>query len=115
MQHAADIERMKIEAQERTTAYDGQVKLQIAGLQQQAQKESQEFGARVEIDKMNMSAQHATEAKKPDEGTSKALQSVLKEMAAIKAHQTAPRKKVRDASGKLVGVEINGQTVPITE
>lgn len=115
LQHSSEIERMKNDTQKEIAAYDGQVKLQIAGLQQQAQRESQEFGARVEVDKMNMQAQHTTEAKKPDEGTSKALQTVLQEMASIKAHQTAPRKKVRDAAGKLVGVEINGQIVPITE
>lgn len=34
-------------------------------------------------------------------------------MAAIHAHMMAPRKKIRGPDGRLVGVEINGTTVPI--
>ena len=115
LSHNAEIELMKQDAQKEIAAYEGQVKLQIAGLQQQAQRESQEFGARVEVDKMNMQSQHNERAKLPDDGTIKAMESIMNEMAAIKAHQTAPRKKVRNALGKLVGVEINGQIVPITD
>ena len=55
---------------------------------------------------------HAIEAN----ATQKAQQEigpVLEQMAQIRAHQTAPRKKVRGPDGRLVGVEINGQVVPI--
>jgi hypothetical protein len=92
---------------------DAQVKLQIAGLQAQQQRESQEMSTNAEFQKLDRQAQHTEQAKKPDDSVSKGLASLQKELADIKAHNTAPRKKLRDASGKLIGVEINGTVVPI--
>jgi len=123
-EQAARIEQAKIDAALReadiraeTDRYkadlDAQVKLQIAGLQAQQQRESQEMSTNAEFQKLDRQAQHTEQAKKPDDSVSKGLASLQKELADIKAHNTAPRKKIRDASGKLTGVEINGTVVPI--
>lgn len=123
-EQAARIEQAKIDAALReadiraeTDRYkadlDAQVKLQIAGLQAQQQRESQEMSTNAEFQKLDRQAQHTEQAKKPDDSVSKGLASLQKELADIKAHNTAPRKKLRDASGKLIGVEINGTIVPI--
>ena len=95
---------------------DAQVKLQIAGMNQQTSLETASLSARTSletVDKSNAAQAEAKKPVKPDDTVTKGLSALAKEMAEIKAYQSAPRKKVRGPDGKLIGVEINGAVIPI--
>lgn len=129
------VENMKAENDRYKADLDAQVKLQIAGMNQQTTLETAALSAQTAEKQGMLSAETtketarmssdttlkaAAESKapaKPDKSLNDGLSALAKELAALKAenkaYQTAPRKKVRDAAGKLIGVEINGAVVPI--
>ena len=90
---------MQISFDKWKTEQDNAVKVTIAQMSQQTT-----------MDTTTMGIEAQSNAK-----VSEQLGPVMEQMAAVHAHMTAPRKKVRDESGKLIGVDINGTVVPITE
>jgi hypothetical protein len=97
-----------------------QWKLQFeADMKMKLEDKNQEGAERLELIKQG---QPAIVAQEVAEQLQQCLGPVMEQVAglgqgmqAMQAHMTAPRKKIRDASGRLVGVEINGTTVPIGE
>lgn len=101
-------EQWKIEMQQQfdkwKTEQDNAVKLTIAQIGQET----------------TLTTTQAQIEAKASQQVQEQLNPVLEQMAglgqgmqAIHQHMTAPRKKVRGPDGRLVGVEINGQMVPI--
>ena len=97
---------MQISFDKWKTEQDNAVKVTIAQMSQQTT-----------MDTTTMGIEAQSNAK-----VSEQLGPVMEQMAgleqglqAVHAHMTGPRKKVRDAAGKLIGVDINGTVVPITE
>ena len=97
---------------------DAQVKLQIAGMNQQTTLETASLSARTSLEQTDKSTAAAAEAKKPakpDTSMMDAINKLSEKVDRVEKHNSAPRKKVRDASGKLIAVEINGVKVPIED
>ncbi len=134
-QNKRAIEEMKIASEERKAQLSAEVELRKAEMVRLTALETAELSRKTALDTANIGAEtsiaqskmtsdttHAT-AKLSADTTMKSAAESKKPAAPDKAlhdridrmekHMTAPRKKVRDASGKLVGVEINGTVVPI--
>jgi len=121
----AETKRMQLAPQESAPAvapdhsFD-QWKAQFeADVKMQLEDKQQEGAERLELIKQR---EPAIIAQEMAEQLQQQLAPVMEQVQAlaqgnevIRAHQVAPRKKIRDASGKLVAVEINGAQVPIGE
>jgi hypothetical protein len=90
---------------------DAQVKIQIAQMTAQAQQQSQEVATNAEFQKLD----RQQTAQPVDTSVIEAIQRLEQKVDGVEKHNTAPRKKIRDATGKLVGLEINGTFVPIED
>jgi len=121
-QHEREMEAMRLQHEREKADADNATKLQIAAMQRQTTLETAERNAQTTERTAAMSsettikaAQEAKQPAKPDTTLMKAVEGLAQRVDALHAHATAPRKKVRDKAGKLIGVEINGVTVPIQE
>jgi len=110
------LKELDIASRERIEAAKLQATLQTAEMQRNTTLETTAFNAQQAEKQAVFGANQAAEAKKPlkpDTTLVKAVEALNERFSNVEKHMTAPRKKVRDAGGKLIGVEINGTVVPI--
>ncbi len=134
-QNKRAIEEMKIASEERKAQLSAEVELRKAEMVRLTALETAELSRKTALDTANIGAEtsiaqskmtsdttHATAKLSADTTMKSAAESkkpaapdksLMDAVGRLEKHMTAPRKKVRDASGKLVGVEINGTVVPI--
>jgi len=110
------LKELEIASKERIEAAKLQTTVQTAKMQRSTTLETTAFNAQQAEKQAVFGASQAAEAKKPpkpDASLVEAVKALNERFNAVESHMTAPRKKVRDSSGKLVGVEINGKVIPI--
>ncbi len=112
----------QIASAERIKAAELQAKLEEAAMSRQTALETASLSAQTTRDTAALSAdtslKTAQESKvppKPDKSLAEAVAKLNARFDSVESHMTAPRKKVRNSAGKLVGVEINGKVIPIEE
>ena len=122
MQNDRDLAEAKIASDERKAQLQADVQLRTAEMSRMTSIETASMSAQTTRDTAALSADTAmkttVEGKKPPKPDSSLMDAVTKlneRFDGIEGHMTAPRKKVRDASGKLTGVEINGKIIPIED
>jgi hypothetical protein len=131
--HERQLTAAKLQHEREKADADNAVKLQIAEMQRATTLETAErsaqttertaaMGAETERHKAQLGSdttlKAAVEAKqpaKPDTTLMKAVEGLSEQVKEMKAHATAPRKKVRDKAGKLIGVQIGDVTIPIQD
>jgi hypothetical protein len=112
------LKELDIASRERIEAAKLQATLQTAEMQRNTTLETTAFNAQQAEKQAVFGANQAAEAKKPpkpDSSLMNAVNALNERFGKVEAHMTSPRKKVRDAAGKLVGVEVNGVVIPIQD
>ena len=108
LNHSMQMEQMKQQAAKEIAELEAAVKIQVAQISAQNAIDTASLAAQ------NAAANQVTEELAPDTTVIDAIKSIGDKVDALHAHATAPRKIVRDASGKATGVDIGGIVKPIT-